>query len=74
MPKTHPKKHEMKEGKKERTKEYGSAKSKPKTKMEKIMHEYKMGELNIGKSKKMVKSRKQAIAIGLSEMGMTKKK
>jgi hypothetical protein len=74
MPKTHPKKHEMKEGKKEKIKEYGSAKAKPKTKMEKVMHEYKIGELNIGKSKKMVKSRKQAIAIGLSEMGMTKKK
>lgn len=66
-------KHEKSEGKKERMKEYGTTKGKPKTKMEKIMHEYKMGELNIGKSKKMVKSRKQAIAIGLSEMNKTKK-
>lgn len=66
-------KHEKKEGKKERIKEYGKPKAKPKTKMEKVMHEFKMGELNIGKSKKMVKSRKQAIAIGLSEMGKTKK-
>jgi hypothetical protein len=31
------------------------------------MHEFKEGELTIGKSKKKVKNRKQAIAIGLSE-------
>jgi hypothetical protein len=30
------------------------------------MDEFKKGELNIGKSDKKVKSRKQAIAIGLS--------
>ena len=31
------------------------------------MHEYKYGELKSGKSNKKVKSRKQAIAIGLSK-------
>lgn len=31
------------------------------------MHKYKRGKLKIGKSGKSVKSRKQAIAIGLSE-------
>ncbi len=31
------------------------------------MHKYKEGELKSGKSGKTVKSRKQAIAIGLSE-------
>lgn len=36
-------------------------------KMKTVMEEYKKGELPIGKSKKKVKSRKQAIAIGLSE-------
>lgn len=36
-------------------------------KVEKAMHERKHGELKSGKSGKRVKSRKQAIAIGLSE-------
>jgi len=31
------------------------------------MHKFKKGKLHSGKSKKTVKSRKQAIAIGLSE-------
>jgi hypothetical protein len=35
-------------------------------KIEKVMHEFKTGELKSGKGGK-VKSRKQAIAIGLSE-------
>jgi hypothetical protein len=38
-----------------------------KKKVEKVMHEYKTGELKSGKSKKPVKSRKQAVAIALSE-------
>lgn len=68
-------KHEKTEGKKERMKEYGSAgKTKAEKKMSKVMKEYKAGELNIGKSKKMVKNPKQAIAIGLSVSGMSKKK
>jgi len=36
-------------------------------KVEKAMHEMKHGELRSGRSGKKVKSRKQAIAIGLSE-------
>ena len=44
-------------------------------KIGKVMHEYKAGELHSGsKSGPMVKSRKQAIAIALSEAGMTKGK
>ncbi len=35
--------------------------------VEKAMHKMKKGKLKSGKSKKTVKSRKQAIAIGLSE-------
>ena len=36
-------------------------------KVGKVMREYKKGKLKSGGSKKKVKSRKQAIAIGLSE-------
>lgn len=36
-------------------------------KVEKTMHEFKKGRLKMGRSGKKVKSRKQAIAIGLSE-------
>ena len=36
-------------------------------KVEKVMHEKKKGTLKSGKSNKKVTSRKQAIAIGLSE-------
>ncbi len=36
-------------------------------KVKKVMHEYKHGKLKSGSSGKKVKSRKQAIAIGLSE-------
>ena len=36
------------------------------------MKEFKKGELNIGKSKKKVKNRKQAIAIALSEAKINK--
>ena len=38
------------------------------------MKEFKKGELNIGKSAKKVKSKKQAIAIALSQAGKSKKK
>ena len=48
--------------------------SKPQKKIKKVMKEYKKGDLKIGKSKKPVKNRKQAIAIALSEAGMSKKR
>ena len=37
------------------------------------MHEFKAGKLHSGKSGKIVKNPKQAIAIALSEAGMSKK-
>lgn len=43
------------------------SKRKVKGKMQKVMHEYKHGQLESGKSHKKVKNPKQAIAIGLSE-------
>jgi hypothetical protein len=36
-------------------------------KMKKVMHEWKHGSLKSGRSGKKVQSRKQAVAIGLSE-------
>jgi hypothetical protein len=46
------------------TRKYGKGASK---KVEKAMHERKRGQLKSGGSGKTVKSKKQAIAIGLSE-------
>tara|TARA_A100001388_G_scaffold114424_1_gene84260 strand:- start:145 stop:300 length:156 start_codon:yes stop_codon:yes gene_type:complete len=43
-------------------------------KISKVMREYKKGKLNIGKSNKKVKNRKQAVAIALSEAGVNKKR
>lgn len=43
------------------------AKTGKEAKISKVMKEYKEGKLNIGKSKKKVKNKKQAIAIALSE-------
>jgi len=40
---------------------------KARSKVKRAMHEKKQGTLKSGRSKKKVKSRKQAIAIGLSE-------
>ena len=48
-------------------------KTKQDKKISKVMREFKKGKLPIGKSKKKVKSRKQAIAIALREAGGKKK-
>lgn len=43
-------------------------------KVERAMHEMKQGKLKSGRSGKIVRSRKQAIAIGLSEARQAGKK
>ena len=43
-------------------------------KVEKVMREFKSGKLHSGKSGKIVKNPKQAVAIAMSEAGMSKKK
>jgi hypothetical protein len=47
---------------------------KGKTKVEKVMGEYKRGTLHSGKGGPVVKSRKQAVAIAMSEAGKSKPK
>lgn len=47
---------------------------KKKTKVQKVMREFKTGTLHSGKGGKVVKSHKQAIAIALSEAKKAKKK
>lgn len=46
---------------------------KQKEKIAKVMHEFKEGELHIGKSDKIVKNPKQAVAIALSQANASKK-
>lgn len=43
-------------------------------KVKKVMKEFKKGKLHSGKSKKIVKNPKQAIAIALSEAKISKKR
>ena len=43
-------------------------------KVKKVMKEWKAGTLHSGKKGPVVKSKKQAVAIALSEAGMAKKK
>ena len=47
-------------------------KTKAEAKISKVMREYKAGTLHSGKSGAVVKKPKQAIAIALSEAGMSK--
>ena len=49
------------------------ATARQKSKVEKVMHEHKRGTLKSGSGKK-VKSRKQAVAIAMSESGQSKKR
>jgi len=50
-------------------------KNKKQKKVAKVMREYKKGKLHSGSKKgPKVKSRKQAVAIALSEAGLSKKK
>ena len=48
---------------------------KQQAKIGKVMHEFKVGTLNTGSKKgPIVKSKKQAVAIALSQAGVSKKK
>ena len=49
------------------------AHKKAKTKVQKVMHEWKTGTLHSGKGGPVVKSKKQAIAIALSEQAKAKR-
>ncbi len=51
-----------------------AAKKKQAAKVQKVMKEFKTGTLHSGKGGPVVKSRKQAIAIAMSEAKMAKKK
>lgn len=51
-----------------------ASKKKQQDKVSKVMKEYKAGELHSGKGGPVVKSKKQAVAIALSEAGVSKKK
>ena len=48
--------------------------NKPQKKIKKVMGEFKEGTLHSGKSGKVVKNPKQAVAIALSVAGKAKKK
>jgi hypothetical protein len=48
--------------------------TKAQKKVGKVMHEFKTGTLHSGKKGPVVKNKKQAIAIALSEAGVAKKR
>jgi len=48
--------------------------TKSQKKIGKVLHEFKVGSLHSGKKGPVVKNRKQAIAIALSEAGVAKKR
>ena len=48
--------------------------TKAQKKVGKVMHEFKTGTLHSGKKGPVVKNKKQAIAIALSEAGIAKKR
>lgn len=53
----------------------GSKENRKQKKIKKVMHEFKEGELHSGSKKgPLVKDKKQASAIAMSEAGMSKKK
>ena len=49
-------------------------KTKAEKKISKVMREFKAGDLHSGKGGPVVKSKKQAVAIALSQAGKAKKK
>ena len=52
----------------------GKTTDKKQKKVSKVMREFKKGKLNIGKSNKKLKNRKQAVAIALNEAGIKQKR
>ena len=52
----------------------GKTTDKKQRKVSKVMREFKKAKLNIGKSNKKLKNRKQAVAIALNEAGIKQKR
>jgi len=56
------------------TGDYGLGSRRKRGKVEKVMHEYKHGELHSGRGGPVVTARKQAVAIAMSESGQSRKR